>query len=253
MSQSFAPSAALLRSTLVARPWHGDAELARAYETGLAHTQKADTKPRQTIANKYSRFIQYARKKVISPDRAASRARKRSWAGASRLPKELRSEFTEGERAALSVVAEEVLKHGRCDLPLDKIAALAGVSRTTCQNAFRKAKGGPSPCIAVEERPQRGRKSLTNIIRIVSQEWKRWLKNLIGFKRLNPTKNKDNKPTQTARAEGPRRAFEGERRQSRSEAETPPTGQRRAEGRDLADNGANHGEPPAKSPGRGVV
>ncbi|MBB4123297.1 hypothetical protein [Martelella radicis] len=211
MADSFAPSAALLRSSIVARGWTGDGELAHAYETGKAHTWRAFHGPRNVGGRRPGRFIEKDRLRVASPDRDASRRRKRSWAGSSRLPKEMREEFTEGERAALSIVAEQVKRNGLCDLPIDKIAALAGVSRTTCQNAFRKARSGASPYIAIQERPRPGRKNLTNIIRIVSQEWKRWLKNLIGFKKLNPSKTKNNNTTNNRREERPKEAFEWKR------------------------------------------
>jgi hypothetical protein len=45
--------------------------------------------------------------------------------------------FTEGEAAALRVIAGEVKHHGVCGFPIDKITTLAGVGRTTVQNAVR--------------------------------------------------------------------------------------------------------------------
>jgi len=52
----------------------------------------------------------------------------------------MRQEFTEGERAVLCVVGTEVKRHGICDWPIDKIAAIAGVGRTTVQNALHTAR-----------------------------------------------------------------------------------------------------------------
>ncbi len=100
----------------------------------------------------------------------------------------------------LCIVAGEVKRHGVCDWPLDKIAAHAGVSRTTSQNAIRKAHQHGH--IAVQARPVRGRKNLPNVVSIVCAEWLAWIKRapaaarLIGFNSLNPTKNVEIKQEQ---------------------------------------------------------
>ena len=57
------------------------------------------------------------------------------------LPPALASRFTTAENAVLAVIAAEHVKHGRCTLPIDHIAALAGVGRTTVKNALREAQG----------------------------------------------------------------------------------------------------------------
>jgi hypothetical protein len=44
------------------------------------------------------------------------------------------------EEAALAIVAQECRRHGRCELCVDAIATLAGVGRTTAQNALRQAR-----------------------------------------------------------------------------------------------------------------
>ncbi|WP_238121760.1 MULTISPECIES: hypothetical protein [unclassified Xanthobacter] len=114
-------------------------------------------------------------------------------ARAGRMPPTIRGKFTEGEAAALTVVADEVKRCGVCDLPLDKVAALAGCSRTTVQNALREAHR--LGLINLTHRPQRGRKSLTNLITIASGEWLTWIKRgpaaskAIGFKLLTAAKN----------------------------------------------------------------
>jgi hypothetical protein len=56
--------------------------------------------------------------------------------------------------------------------PIDKIAAIAGVGRTTVQNAMHEARRLGH--ITITERPRRGSKNLTNIVRISSQEWRTW-------------------------------------------------------------------------------
>lgn len=50
------------------------------------------------------------------------RHRKRMLGGSSALPDTMRHHYTEGERAALCVVAGEVKRQGVCDLSIDDIA-----------------------------------------------------------------------------------------------------------------------------------
>lgn len=57
------------------------------------------------------------------------------------MPVGLAVKFTVAEQAVLGVIADEVQKHGRCDLFIGHIAALAGVSETVVRNALREAKG----------------------------------------------------------------------------------------------------------------
>lgn len=103
-----------------------------------------------------------------------SRGRRRMLAGDASMPPGLRAQFSEGERAALTVIVGEVKHHGVCDFPIDKIAALAGVGRTTVQNAVRHAKR--LGAIRVTARPQRRRKSLPNLVEVISPEWLTWLR-----------------------------------------------------------------------------
>lgn len=91
------------------------------------------------------------------------------------MPPQLACQFTWGELAYLRVVSEQVKAKGYCDLHIDAIAAMAGVKRTTGQNAQRRAR--QLGLITVEQRrPPGRRKNLTNIIRIVSPEWMTWLR-----------------------------------------------------------------------------
>jgi hypothetical protein len=140
------------------------------------------------------------RQRPRSPDRKASRDRRRMLGGSSALPDNLRHHYTEGQRAVLCIVAGEVKLRGICDLPIDKIAALAGVCRTTVQTAMHEARRLGH--IKITERPVPGRKSLPNIVEVVSREWMTWLRRgpsaarLIGSKPLNlvnTTKNKKRK------------------------------------------------------------
>ncbi len=71
-------------------------------------------------------------------------------------------------------------------MPLDKIAALAGVSRSTTQNALREARR--LGLVTVTERRRQGAKSLTNVVEIVLAEWAAWLK--LGAKGYRVQNNK---------------------------------------------------------------
>jgi hypothetical protein len=140
------------------------------------------------------------RQRPRSPDRKASRDRRRMLGGSSALPDNLRHHYTEGQRAVLCIVAGEIKRHGICDMPIDKIAALAGVCRTTVQTAMHEARRLLH--IKIIERPRPGRKSLSNIVEVISPEWKAWLRRGpsaargIGSKTMNlvsTTKNTDRK------------------------------------------------------------
>lgn len=80
---------------------------------------------------------------------------------------------------------------GRGLQPIDALAALAGVSRTTVQNALRAAKA--LGLIFARERRRLGPPSLTNVLRVISPEWIAWLKLSDeggGFRKLSATNNK---------------------------------------------------------------
>ncbi|PWB90921.1 hypothetical protein C5688_08645 [Methylocystis sp. MitZ-2018] len=124
------------------------------------------------VAKLVSRFV--PRQRARSYDRQASRERRRTLGGSAVMPPNLRCHFTEGQRAVLCILAGEVKHHGLCDLAIDKIAALAGVCRTTVQNTLHEARRLGH--IKVTERPQPGRKNLTNVVHIVSAEWITWIK-----------------------------------------------------------------------------
>ena len=148
--------------------------------------------PIAPLRGKVSKFS--SRRHQRSPDRAASRARRRKLGGAGAMPPDLRDHYTEGERSVMCVVTSEIKRHGYCDWPVDKLAAHGGVCRTTAQNALRKAKLRGD--ITVTVRPQRGCKNLTNIVRICCRNWLGWLKRgfataccigLKAVKKLSPT------------------------------------------------------------------
>jgi hypothetical protein len=133
------------------------------------------------------------RKPQRSPDRKASRERRRMLGGSSCMPPQMSSQFTEGERAVLCIISFEVKLHGVCDLAIDAIVARAGVCRTTAQNAIHEAR--LLLLITVLERPRRGMKSLTNVVRTCSRDWLAWIKRAPSAARLIGSKFREkNKP-----------------------------------------------------------
>jgi hypothetical protein len=118
-----------------------------------------------------------------SPDRRASIERRRRTAASGALPPQIASRFTQGEVAALAVIGREVQRAGRCDLYIDAIAATAGTCRSIVQSATREA--ARLGIIKVTERRIPGRKSLSNLVEVISPEWRAWL--AIGFRKTNAT------------------------------------------------------------------
>jgi hypothetical protein len=89
------------------------------------------------------------------------------------LPPTLASHFTVRQLRVLCIIDDECRVHGTCSLHLDAIAAGAGVCRSTVRNALREARR--LGLITLQERRRLCQPSLTNIVRIVSSEWKLWL------------------------------------------------------------------------------
>ena len=110
-----------------------------------------------------------------SPDRAAAIARRRRVAASGAVPAELAEHFTQGQIAALSVVGREAVRSRPwCDWAMDRIAALAGVSRTVVREALRLAQ--TLGLLRVRERRHRGARSETNVVTVPPGAWRRWLK-----------------------------------------------------------------------------
>jgi hypothetical protein len=143
-----------------------------------------------------------ARRDPRSPDRQASIERRRRQAMSGIVPARIAASFTVGENAALSVIARQCQRSGVCSLPIDAIAALAGVCRTVVKSAMREAK--LIGLIHVKERRVPGRKSLPNIVRVISREWLAWLKLSIGVRfppstrshSINPASSRPSSPAQ---------------------------------------------------------
>src|SRR3978361_1665372 len=130
------------------------------------------------------------RRRPVSPDRIASRDRRRLLACSGPMPPTLARRFPPGELAVLRIVADEVAEKGICGLCIDAIAARAGVCRRLAQAANRPAGG--EWLVSRRERRHQGRRSDPNLIRIISREWQAWMKGArrIGCKTLHPTDNR---------------------------------------------------------------
>jgi hypothetical protein len=115
------------------------------------------------------------------------------------VPAKIAAAFTMAELAVLTVIARQCQRTGVSVLHIDAIAALAGCSRTSVQNALRRAR--LLRLILVKERRIPGPPSLTNIVSIISKEWIGWLKlGGGGFKRLSPTSSHSHSRCETARS-----------------------------------------------------
>src|SRR3954468_3033488 len=108
------------------------------------------------------------------PRSPAHMERRRRWAAPGCLPPALAARFTLAEQAALAVVAAEHRRRGDCRLTNQEIADVAGVSITTVKNALRAARA--LGLISVEERRLSAFRNAPNIVRIVSPEWRAWLR-----------------------------------------------------------------------------
>ncbi len=193
----FKVSAALLR-TLPRLMSRADPSRDQHFESGAGTRAATEAYQRQSASIAAGRVVkQSARRKPLPEEREKAIGRRRTWAG-SNMPDDVRACYSEAERAALSVIAEQCKRRGFCDLCLDEIAHLAGVGRTSVQNAIRKARSKERGHIIVRERrPQRGLKSDTNIIKIIGKTWLGWIERALdfkrkgGFKRLNTSETED--------------------------------------------------------------
>src|SRR3954470_17195755 len=108
------------------------------------------------------------------PRSPASMERRRRWAASGALPPAPASRLTLGEQAVLAVIAAEHRKRGDCRLTNKEIADVAGVCITTVKNALRA--GRALNLLSVEERRLTAFRNASNIIQIVSPEWRAWLR-----------------------------------------------------------------------------
>src|SRR5215204_292214 len=124
------------------------------------------------------------------PKTPASLERRRRWAASGAMPPPLASRFTLAEQAVLAVVAAEHRKRGDCRLTNKEIADVAGVCITTVKNALRAAR--TLNLLSIEERRLTAFRNASNVVRIMSPEWRAWLRLGGGVKsaRRSPTQLK---------------------------------------------------------------
>jgi len=91
------------------------------------------------------------------------------------MPPAIAARFTQGEAAALAMVATEAATHGDCRLTIGHIAAVAGVCASTVRNALREA-AQKIGLVTIEERRIKAFRNAPNIVRIISAEWLTWLR-----------------------------------------------------------------------------
>lgn len=108
------------------------------------------------------------------PRTPASLARRRRWAASGRMPPVIAEHYSPAQQAVLALVASLVAQHGRCDWPIARIAAVAGVAYSTAKATLRHARALGH--IISQERPRPGGRHDTSIISIVAPEWIDWLR-----------------------------------------------------------------------------
>src|SRR4051794_6981581 len=134
------------------------------------------------------------------PRSPASMERRRRWAASGALPPALAARFTLAETAVLAVIAAEALRHGRCTLVIEHIAALAGVGRSTVKRALRAAQG--LGLVRIEERRASAWRNAPNVVTITSREWSAWLRMRgrgVGSSQEPPRIQENNKGTSVQR------------------------------------------------------
>src|SRR5829696_1788149 len=126
------------------------------------------------------------------PKTPASVERRRRWAASGALPPALASRFTLAEQAVLAVVAAEHRKCGDCRLTNKEVADVAGVCITTVKNALRAPR--VLNLLTIEERRLTAFRNASNVVQIVSPEWRAWLRLGGGGKSVPPSHTQLKKP-----------------------------------------------------------
>ena len=177
---------------------HVNQLLWRAYAAGQVTEEQASELSDRLEARRAAKAPQSPvhRRVGSRPRSGASMERRRRWAASGALPPALAARFTLAETAVLAVVAAEALRHGRCTLVLEHIAALAGVGRSTVKRALRAAQG--LGFVRIEERRVSAWRNAPNVVTITSREWSAWLRMRgrgVGFNQEPPRLQEDNKGT----------------------------------------------------------
>ena len=178
---------------------HGEGQItdgdAEAISEALQARRAAFASPQRLSQAKVALSLPRPAKRQRSPDRQASLERRRRQAMSGVVPARIAASFTQAEAAVLTVIARQCQRAGVCSLPVDMVAALVGVSRSTVKNAVRLAVR--LGLIERRERRRRGLPSKTNVIKVISAEWSAWLKLgehrvWVGVKSVTPTVSHSN-------------------------------------------------------------
>lgn len=146
-----------------------------------------------------------------APERVVLIERRRASAAAGWLPPALASRFTVSEQSVLAVVVREIVSRGACELAVDALAALAGVSRRMVQQALRLAHD--TGLILVEERRRHGDRNRTNRITLLSRELIAWAQRRGGgCRKSRPMSNGDHQEGRQRAPESKEGAIGGKRR-----------------------------------------
>lgn len=172
---AFKTSDALLNTALVRRG-SANPELVQGYLDGTIPTKGPSRSRSCGFEQVRSVFgtAATAKRHLSENQRAAAFARRRKRGGDGRLPHDIRCDYSEGQRAALSVIGEQVAKRGRCEWKIEKIATVAGVSIRTVQYAIRRAERLGH--LFIRERRMNPFRNLTNVITVALSSWLNWLR-----------------------------------------------------------------------------
>lgn len=137
--------------------------------SGAIEARRAET------ALKHSKRQKPASEPLKPAQRQAAIERRRRQAASGALPPSIAASFTVGEQAVLAVIARAARQQrgGPLQWFTDKIAALAGVSRSTARNAIRKARA--LGFLHVTEQRVMWWRNAANKITIAAAAWRSWL------------------------------------------------------------------------------
>jgi hypothetical protein len=155
--------------------------------------------PDQAFRRRFGFWEKLGRPDRRSPDRQRDYERRHRLAWSGPLPGFLAARLTVADMAVARIVADEHLARKHCDLSIYEISRRAGMCRKTAKRALCRLR--TEKLISIEERPIKGRKSLTNVVRVISAAWLCWLEkrnprpmtNSIGGHLVAPTDTNLNK------------------------------------------------------------
>ena len=169
-----------IRRAIPATPRGRLAELSAAvwkgYACGAVTEDEAQALAEEIAARKAipSKPAEPRRRVGSRPRSPEAMERRRRWTGSGWLPPQLAARFTMAETAVLSTIAAEVARRGLCRLTIGHIAGLAGVCKATVRAAVRQAQA--LGLITSEEWRITAWRNAPNTVRIVSAEWRTWLR-----------------------------------------------------------------------------